>query len=44
MLVGIRELHFNDADFIGLFSFEWHSRNKVGNIGIIVLWRDREKL
>ena len=30
------------ADFIGLFEFEWHSENKVGNILIVVLWRDRE--
>ena len=28
------------AEFIGLFNFEWHSQNKVGNIGILILWRD----
>ena len=22
--------------------FEWYSQNKVGNIGIFILWRDRE--
>ena len=22
---------------------EWHSQNEVGNIAILVLWRDREK-
>ena len=32
------------TDFIDLFNFEWHGQNKVGNIGILVLWRDREKL
>ena len=30
------------TDFIGLFNFEWYSQNKVGNVGILVLWRDRE--
>ena len=30
------------ADFIGLFKFEWISRNKVGNFGILVLRRDHE--
>ena len=32
------------ADFISLLNFEWHSQNKVGNIGILELWRDHEKL
>ena len=32
------------ADFIGLFNFEWHSQNDIGISGILVLWRDREKL
>ena len=32
------------ADFIGIFNFEWHGQNEVGNIAILVLWRDREKL
>ena len=32
------------TDFIGLFNFEWYSQNKVGNVGILVLWRDRENL
>ena len=32
------------VDFIGLFNFEWYSQNKVDNIGILVLWRDDEKL
>ena len=39
--VGIKGLHFEVSDFISLFNFEWHSQNKVGNIGILVLWRDR---
>ena len=29
---------------IGPFKFEWHGQNKVGNIAILVLWRDHEKL
>ena len=29
---------------IGVFYFEWHGQNEVGNIAILVLWRDREKL
>ena len=39
-------LPFKVADFIGirLFNFEWHSQNKVGNIGSLALWRDRKKL
>ena len=37
-------LLFNVADFIGLFNFEWHGQNEVGNISILVLWRDRENL
>ena len=32
------------ADFIDLFSVEWHSQNVVCNIGISWLWRDCEKL
>ena len=32
------------TDFIGLFNFEWHGQNEVGNIAILVLWREREKL
>ena len=30
--------------FIGLDNFEWYSQNKISIIGILVLWRDREKL
>ena len=42
---GIRGwLHFKVADFVGLVNFEWHSQNKVGNVGILVLQRDCEKL
>ena len=37
-------LPFKVGDFIGLFNYEWHSQNTVGNIGILVLWIDREKL
>ena len=32
------------ANFIGLFDFEWHGLNEVGNIAILVLLGDREKL
>ena len=32
------------ADFISFANFEWHGQNEVGNIAILVLWRDREKL
>ena len=32
------------ADFIGLFNSESHGQNEVGNIAILVLWRDRKKL
>ena len=32
------------ANFIGLFNFKWRDRNKVGNIDILVLLGDREKL
>ena len=32
------------ADFIGFINFEWYGQNKVGNIAILVLWRDHEKL
>ena len=28
----------------GLFNFEWHDQNEVGNIAILVLLRDHEKL
>ena len=35
---------FEVADFIGLYNFEWHNQDEVGNIGILVLQRDREKL
>ena len=33
-----------NANFTGLFNFERHGQNEVGNIEILVLWRDREKL
>ena len=32
------------TDFIGIVNFEWHSQNKIVNIGILVFRRDREKL
>ena len=35
---------FKVTDFIGLFNFEWYGQNENGNIAILVLWRDREKL
>ena len=31
------------VDFIGLFNVEWHSQNEFGNIGILLLLRDRKK-
>ena len=36
-------LPFKIVNFIGLFNFEWHGYNKVGNICIFVLCRDCEK-
>ena len=35
-------ISFRVGDFIGLFHFEWHFQNEVGNVAILVLWRDRE--
>ena len=32
------------VDLIGLFNVEWHSQNEFGNIGILLLLRDRKKL
>ena len=32
-----RWVNFKVADFIGLVNFEWHSQNKFGNVGILVL-------
>ena len=32
------------GNFIGLLNFEWYSQNEGGNIGNLVLWRDRGKL
>ena len=40
----LKGLPFKIANFIDLFNFEWHGQNKVGNIAILVLWRDHEKL
>ena len=37
-------LPFKAADFMVLFNFEWHGENEVGNIVILVLWKDREEL
>ena len=37
-------LPFKVADVIGLFNFKWHIQNKVVNIGILDLRRNREKL
>ena len=34
--------HFKTAGFIGLLNFEWHRQNEVGNVAILVLWRDLE--
>ena len=33
-------LSFKVAEFFGLFNLEWHYQNEVGNIAILVLWRD----
>ena len=44
MSVGKKGFIFKIADFICLCNFEWHGQNKVGNIAILVLLRDREKL
>ena len=40
----LKGLSLKVTNFIGLFNFEWHRQNKVLNIAILVLWRDREKL
>ena len=32
-----KKLPFKVSDSIGLFNFEWHDQNKVGNIAILVL-------
>ena len=40
----VKGLPFKIADFIGLFNFEWPGQNEVGNIAILVLWTDCEKL
>ena len=39
-----KESPFKVANFVSLFNFEWHRQNKVGNIGILVLQGDGEKL
>ena len=44
MSVGKKGLTFKVADFICLCNLEWHFQNKVGNIAILALFRDREKL
>ena len=31
--------YLSRMETIGIFNFEWHSQNKVGNIAILVLWR-----
>ena len=41
--VYISALYLKVANFIGLVHFRWHSYNKVGNIGILLLWRASEK-
>ena len=43
MSVGKRD-YFKSVDFIGIFNFEWHGQKEVGNIAILVLRRDHEKL
>ena len=44
MLVGKKGFIFKIAHFICLCNFEWHGQNKVGNIAILALLRDGEKL
>ena len=39
-MVLVKVKKFNAANFIGLFNFEWHSQNQVGNVAILVLWTD----
>ena len=43
-VTGIRGLYYVVVDFMHLVSSEWHSQNEVGNISILVLQRDCEKL
>ena len=38
----VKGLPFKIADFVSLFNLQWHSQNKIGNTGILVLWRDPE--
>ena len=38
------ELPLKVAYFIGVVNFEWHSQIEVGNIGILALRRDSNKL
>ena len=37
-------LPFKVADINGIFIFQLHGQKKVGNIAILVLWKDHEKL
>ena len=39
-----KELPFMVTDFIGLLNFKWYRQNEIGNIDILVFWRDSEKL
>ena len=36
--------YFLRLQILLFFTFEWHNKIEVGNIGILALWRDREKL
>ena len=38
-----QRITFEGCNFINLVSFEWNSQNKVGNNGILVLWKVCEK-
>ena len=40
----IRAVPFKVANFIGPVTFQWHSQNEIGIIGILVLWRVCENL
>ena len=42
MWVGKRETL--GCRLFGLLNFEWHGQSQVGNIVILMLWRDPEKL
>ena len=42
MSVGFIGLYFKVTDLTDLVKFEGHSQNEIGNVDILVMWRDRE--